>query len=227
MAETANLAKSRYIVGVSHEIRAPLNAISGYAQLLERNPNVNVAHAVRVIRRSATHLADLVNGLLDISRIENGTLRLESARVNLVELLAQVVDMFRLQAANKGLAFHHAWPDNLPTHIYADEKRLRQILINLLSNAIKYTEAGEASLTVRWSGQTAEFVVADTGRGIAEGDLERIFESFYSTKSSGLGVGLAICRKLIEAHAGHLWASHNPGGGAMFHFNLPVTPPSD
>ncbi|MEI9891727.1 MAG: HAMP domain-containing sensor histidine kinase [Caulobacteraceae bacterium] len=122
--------------------------------------------AVRVIRRSATHLADLVDGLLDISRIENGTLRLERSRVNLIELLTQVVDMFRLQAATKGIGFRHTWPENLPSHIYVDEKRLRQILINLLSNAVKYTEHGEAALSVRWRGQTAEFVVSDTGFGI-------------------------------------------------------------
>jgi len=163
-AEAANLAKSRYIVGVSHEIRAPLNSISGYAQLLERNPEIqaaNAGNAVRVIRRSATHLADLVDGLLDISRIENGTMRLERSRVNLVEMLTQLVDMFRLQALNKGLIFRHDWPDNLPSHVFADEKRLRQILINLLSNAIRYTDAGETSLTVRWNGQMAEFVVSD------------------------------------------------------------------
>ena len=125
-AEAANLAKSRYIVSVSHEIRSPLNAIAGYAQLLERNPTENLPDAVRVIRRSATHLADLVNGLLDISRIENGTLRLDRSRVNLIDLLSQIVDMFRLQAQSKGLTFHHEWPANLPSYIYIDEKRLRQ-----------------------------------------------------------------------------------------------------
>jgi CheY-like chemotaxis protein len=220
VAETANLAKSRYIVGVSHEIRAPLNAISGYAQLLERNPNVNVPQAVRVIRRSATHLADLVNGLLDISRIENGTLRLENARVNLIDLLSQVVDMFRLQAANKGLAFHHSWPDNLPTYIYGDEKRLRQIFINLLSNAIKYTDSGEASLTVRWSGQTAEFIVADTGQGIAEGDLERIFEPFERlggpTGAPGVGLGLTITKVLVTVLGGDIQVRSEKGKGSAF-----------
>ena len=223
-AESANIAKSRYIVGVSHEIRAPLNAISGYAQLLERNPHTNVAQAVRVIRRSATHLADLVNGLLDISRIENGTLRLESARVNLIELLSQVVDMFRLQAASKGLVFRHAWPDNLPTYIYGDEKRLRQILINLLSNAIKYTDAGEASLSVRWSGQTAEFTVADTGQGIAAGDLERIFEPFERlggpTGAPGVGLGLTITKVLVTVLGGDIQVRSEPGKGSAFSVKL-------
>jgi len=152
---------------------------------LERNPAANLTDAVRVIRRSATHLSDLVNGLLDISRIENGTLRLERSRVNLVELLTQIVDMFRLQATSKGLAFRHEWPSNVPKYIYVDEKRLRQILINLLSNAVKYCDAGEASLVVRWRGQTAEFIVSDTGVGIAAADIQRIFEPFERVGQSG------------------------------------------
>ena len=223
-AESANLAKSRYIAGVSHEIRAPLNAISGYAQLLERDPGASTADAVRVIRRSATHLADLVNGLLDISRIENGTLRLERARVNLIELLTQVVDMFRLQAAAKGLAFRHAWPDTLPPYVYADEKRLRQILINLLSNAIKYTERGEASLTVRWSGQTAELVVADTGAGIPAADLERIFEPFERLRGTaaapGVGLGLTITKVLVTVLGGDIRVESEPGRGSAFKVKL-------
>jgi signal transduction histidine kinase/CheY-like chemotaxis protein/purine-cytosine permease-like protein len=223
-AETANLAKSRFIVGVSHEIRAPLNAISGYAQLLERNPKVNVAQAVRVIRRSATHMADLVNGLLDIARIENGTVKLETARVNLTELLTQLVDMFRLQAEAKGLAFRHAWPESLPTYIYGDEKRLRQILINLLSNAIKYTDAGETSFTVRWTGQTAEFAIADTGRGMAAGDLERIFEPFErlpgTAAAPGVGLGLTITKVLVTVLGGDIRVESELGKGSTFFVKL-------
>jgi signal transduction histidine kinase/purine-cytosine permease-like protein/ActR/RegA family two-component response regulator len=232
-SEAANLAKSRYIVGVSHEIRAPLNAISGYAQLLERNPDMNAQDAVRVIRRSATHLADLVDGLLDISRIENGTLRLERSRVNLIELLTQVVDMFRLQAATKGIGFRHAWPDNLPSHVYIDEKRLRQILINLLSNAIKYTEDGEAALTVRWRGQTAEFIVSDTGFGIPEESLERIFEPFErlanraTANAPGVGLGLTITKVLTTVLGGEITVASQPGKGSAFTVKLMLsqTPP--
>jgi len=223
-AESANIAKSRYIVGVSHEIRAPLNAISGYAQLLERDPQQNAADAIRVIRRSATHLADLVDGLLDISRIENGTLRLERSRVNLLELLNQIVDMFRLQAASKGLAFRHSWPDTLPTHIYIDEKRLRQVLINLLSNAIKYTDAGEASLQVEWRGQTASFIVSDTGVGIHERDLERIFQPFerlgQQTGRPGVGLGLTITKVLTVVLGGDITVRSEPGIGSTFTVKL-------
>jgi len=225
-AETANLAKSRYIVGVSHEIRAPLNAISGYAQLIERNPAVDARDAVRIIRRSATHLADLVNGLLDISRIENGTLYVERELVNLEDLLEQIVDMFRLQAAAKGIAFRHEWPANMPTWIYTDEKRLRQILINLLSNAIKYTHAGEASLRIRWRGEVAEFEVADSGVGIAAEDLTRIFEPFQrlqnpqTASTPGIGLGLTITKLLATVLGGELTVESQPGVGSMFRVKL-------
>src|SRR3546814_5284364 len=133
-----------------HEIRSPLNIISGYAQLIERNPTEHVEDAIKVIRRSASHLVNLVDGLLDIARIENGSLRIERNRVALPELLDQVVDMFRLQAAAKGLDFEYDRSPRLPGHVFTDEKRLRQILINLISNAIKYTPSGQASLTDSW-----------------------------------------------------------------------------
>jgi signal transduction histidine kinase/CheY-like chemotaxis protein len=224
VAEAANLAKSRYIVGVSHEIRAPLNAISGYAQLMERDPGQDPRDSVRVIRRSATHLADLVDGLLDISRIENGTLTIDRARVNLIELLSQLVDMFRLQATAKGISFTHEWPANLPVWIYTDEKRLRQILINLLSNAIKYTPAGGAALTVRWRGQVAEFEISDTGVGIAEADLERIFEPFErvggDTSAPGVGLGLTITKLLAAVLGGELTVKSQPGAGSVFKVRL-------
>jgi len=226
VAEAANLAKSRYIVGVSHEIRAPLNAISGYAQLIERNPAADARDAVRVIRRSATHLADLVNGLLDISRIENGTLRIERELVNLKDLLTEIVDMFRLQATAKGINFRHHCPGNMPTWIYTDEKRLRQILINLLSNAVKYTPAGEAALTLVWRGQVAEFEISDTGVGMTASDLERIFEPFYrlhtpeTLGTPGMGLGLTITKLLTTVLGGEISVTSEPGVGSTFHVKL-------
>ena len=225
-AEAANLAKSRYIVGVSHEIRSPLNAISGYAQLIERNPGGDPRDAVRVIRRSATHLADLVNGLLDISRIENGTLRVERSLVNFPQLLEQLVGMFRLQAAAKGIAFRHEWPANIPEWIYTDEKRVRQILINLLSNAIKYTPAGEAALRVRWRSPVAEFEVSDTGVGIADTDFDRIFEPFHRLHSAatattpGMGLGLTITKLLATVLGGEISVTSVPGEGSVFKVKL-------
>jgi signal transduction histidine kinase len=144
VAEAANLAKTRYIVGFSHEIRTPLNSIFGYAQLLERGC-AGADKPVRVIRRSAEHLSNLIDGLLDVSKIENGMLQLNRDTVQLPEFLDQLVDMFRLQAMAKGLDFHYQRPPHLPLHVHTDQKRLRQILINLLSNAIKYTERGSVT----------------------------------------------------------------------------------
>ena len=224
VAEAANLAKSRYIVGVSHEIRTPLNTISGYAQLLERNPERHMTDAVRVIRRSATHLADLVDGLTDVSRIENGSLRIERNRVNLGELTSQIVDMFRLQAVAKGIIFEHARSPNLPTHVWADEKRMRQILINLSSNAIKYTLSGSAQLNLWWRNPVAEFEVIDTGVGIAEEHLERIFEPFERIETvreaQGVGLGLTITRLLVDIMGGQLSVESKPGAGSTFRVKM-------
>lgn len=219
-AVAANLAKSRYIIGMSHEIRTPLNAISGYAQLLERSPDTPVADAVRVIRRSSTHLADLVDGLIDVSRIENGSVRIARERVNLDDLLTQIVDMFRIQAAARGIQFEHSRPGHLPTWIYTDQKRLRQVLINLVSNAIKYTPAGTAALHVYWRNPVAEFEIQDTGVGIEESALERIFEPFERIGTvrgqNGVGLGLTITRMLVDVMGGQLTVRSTPGMGSTF-----------
>jgi signal transduction histidine kinase/purine-cytosine permease-like protein len=151
-AEAANQAKSRYLTGISHELRSPLNAVLGYAQLLEKDPGMP-AHrkeAIGVIRRSSEHLADLIEGLLDISKIEAGRLDLHKDQVRLPLFMNQLVNMFRLEAEAKGLQFVYECADRLPEFVSADEKRLRQILINLLSNAIKYTEKGQVLFTLRY-----------------------------------------------------------------------------
>jgi signal transduction histidine kinase/CheY-like chemotaxis protein len=226
VAEAANVAKTRYIVGISHEIRTPLNSIFGYAQLLERNSPAPMESAVRVIRRSAEHLSDLVDGLLDISRIENGLLRLNRDTVHLPDFLEQIVDMFRLQAAAKGIAFQYNRPSYLPAHVHTDRKRLRQILINLMSNAIKYTEAGHASLTVRYRSQVMEFEITDTGMGIQADDLERIFEPFERGRSPavrsipGTGLGLTITKLLTQIMGGELLVRSEPGSGTTFTVRL-------
>jgi signal transduction histidine kinase/CheY-like chemotaxis protein len=223
-AESANVAKSRYIVGVSHEIRTPLNAISGYAQLIEREPDRPVADAIRVIRRSATHLADLVDGLVDVSRIENGALRIARDEVNLPDLLTQIVDMFRMQASVRGIAFEHTRPDSLPAFVYTDQKRMRQILINLISNAIKYTPAGTAALHVHWRNPVAEFIVEDTGVGIDPADLARIFEPFERIETvrgqPGVGLGLTITRLLVDIMGGQLTVESRPGFGSTFKLKM-------
>lgn len=225
-AESANLAKSRYIIGLSHEIRTPLNSIYGYAQLLERSPQQPPANAVKVIRRSAEHLASLIDGLLDISRIEGGMLKLNRDRLNLREFLDQLEDMFRLQAANKGIAFHCERAAHLPTMVHADEKRLRQILINLLSNAVKYTSSGHAALAVRYRNQVAEFEIRDTGMGIPEEDLQRVFRPFERGSGAevraipGTGLGLTITQLLAQVMGGEISVESRPGEGTTFTVRL-------
>ncbi|MFL6550352.1 MAG: ATP-binding protein [Povalibacter sp.] len=226
VAEAANLAKTRYIVGVSHEIRTPLNSIFGYAQLLERGIAGPSENAVRVIRRSAEHLANLIDGLLDVSKIENGLLRLNRDKVQLVEFLDQIVDMFRLQAAAKGIEFRYERPRHLPVYVFTDEKRLRQILINLLSNAIKYTERGHATLVVRYRNQVAEFEFTDTGIGIPPEDLERVFEPFERGNSPGVraipgtGLGLTITKLLTQIMGGEILPRSVLGQGTTFTVRL-------
>jgi signal transduction histidine kinase/DNA-binding NarL/FixJ family response regulator len=217
-AEAANLAKTRYIVGISHEIRTPLNSIFGYAQLLERGSASSPDNAVRVIRRSAEHLSNLIDGLLDVTKIENGILRLNRDIVQLDDFLNQLVDMFRLQALAKGLDFHYSRPPHLPSHIYTDQKRLRQILINLLSNAIKYTEKGSVRLSLRYRGEIAEFEVLDTGAGIAATDLERVFEPFERGHAEriraipGTGLGLTITKLLTQIMGGEVSVQSDANG---------------
>jgi signal transduction histidine kinase/CheY-like chemotaxis protein len=226
VAESANVAKTRYIAGISHEIRTPLNSIYGYAQLLERGAAGSPDNAVRVIRRSAEHLADLIDGIMDISKIENGILRLNRDKVPLVEFLDQIVDMFRLQAAAKGVEFIYQRPPNLPAFVHVDQKRLRQILINLLSNAIKYTERGSASLVVRYRSQVAEFEVTDTGVGIPAHELERVFEPFERGQGAnvraipGTGLGLTITKLLTQIMGGEINANSTEGLGTTFTVRL-------
>ncbi|WP_245586112.1 hybrid sensor histidine kinase/response regulator [Solimonas soli] len=221
-AEAANEAKSRYVVGISHEIRSPLNSIYGYAQLLERETGAPPQSAIRVIRRSAEHLSNLVDGMLDISKIESGQLRLNRDEVRLPEFLEQIVDMFRLQAAAKGIEFRYERPPWLPPIVHVDQKRLRQILINLLSNAIKFTDRGHAALTVRYRTQVAEFEIADSGIGIRPQDTERIFMPFERggmpgvRATPGAGLGLAITKVLVQIMGGEIAVHSTPGEGSRF-----------
>jgi signal transduction histidine kinase/CheY-like chemotaxis protein len=226
MAEAANAAKTRFLVGISHEVRTPLNAIYGYAQLLERGKLESLDNAVRVIRGSSEHLVHLVDGLLDISNIEIGRLRLARDPVQLVQFLDQIAGMFRPQAAARGIGFRYERSARLPGQVLTDRQRLRQILINLLSNAIKYTRQGHAALLVRCQGEVVEFEVSDTGAGIAPEELERIFEPFERGQGTevrsvpGTGLGLTITKLLVHLMGGELQVHSTPGAGSRFTVRL-------
>ncbi len=229
VAEAANLAKSRYVVGLSHELRTPLNAVLGYAQLLERDEAVppEKQGSISVIRRSAEHLSGLIDGLLDISKIEAGRLQLARDEVRIRDFLAQIVHMFELQAEAKALSFQHKLADSLPDAVYTDEKRLRQILINLLSNAIKFSETGSVTFEVGYRNQIATISVTDTGSGIAKGDLVRIFEPFergQTTRQPGLGLGLTITKLLVGLMGGDIQVTSELGQGSCFRVRLMLSP---
>jgi len=228
VAEAANIAKTRFIYGLSHEIRTPLNSIYGYSQLLERNEASDTLEAINVIRRSSEHIANLLDGLLDISKIETGSLKISRDIVAVGPFFDQIVEMFSLPAGTKGLEFLHSRSPSLPTHIYADEKRLRQILLNLLSNAVKYTQRGQINFQVRYRTSLMEIEVSDTGKGIDADEIEHVFQPFERGRSSvgtpGTGLGLAISKLLAGLMGGDLTATSEPGKGSSFLVRLFLSP---
>ncbi len=228
LAERSNAAKSRYLTGISHELRTPLQSIIGYAQLLSDKNEMppQHQHGLDIIQRSGQYLADLIEGLLDISKIEAGRLDLYRNTVDLPALIEQLCNMFSMQATSKGLHFQHHILDPLPHSVMTDEKRLRQILINLLSNAIKYTKAGRVDFFIRYRNQVAEFVIKDSGPGIPEHQMARIFDPFERVRNAdtanlpGTGLGLTIVKLLTEIMGGDLQANSQVGEGSEFTVNL-------
>ncbi|WP_224745742.1 ATP-binding protein [Neiella litorisoli] len=228
LAETANQAKSRYLAGISHELRTPLNILLGYAQLLCNDNELSREKRdyAQILKRSGEHLSDLLEGLLEISKIEAGRLELARDEFNVRALMKQLVDMFQLQAQRKGIEFTAEISDRLPSYVAADKKRLRQILINLLNNAIKFTDSGSVKLTVSFRSDVARFIVADTGIGIARQDVERIFKPFERGEDSsakgirGTGLGLTISNSLAELMGGEIRCDTELGKGSTFTLSL-------
>ncbi|MGW8390775.1 hybrid sensor histidine kinase/response regulator [Pseudoduganella sp. HUAS MS19] len=228
LADQANQAKSRYIAGISHEIRTPLNSILGYAQLLENDPAMppHRQQAIRVIRGSGEHLLSLIDGTLDIARIEGGRLSVDLRPLEFVSFIAQLVQMFEQQAASKGLAFRYEVQGSLPALVRADRKRLSQILINILGNAVKFTSQGSIAFRLRYQRDMAHFDVEDSGPGILDHELERIFEPFArgsagdAANCGGTGLGLPISKLLTELMGGELTVRSTPGAGSVFSVRL-------
>lgn len=224
-AEQANQAKSRYISHISHELRTPLNSILGYAQILERDQQLpeQYQQAVTVIRRSGEHVLSLIEGSLDLSRIESGHLSLDTQQVHLMDLLQQLVQMFSLQARNKTIEFQHYFDPALPGVVRTDKRRLQQILINILGNAIKFTDRGCVTLNVRYAREMALFEIRDTGPGISETQIEHIFEPFVrgELQAGGTGLGLTISKMLTDLMGGELTVSSDiQQGGTCFQVRL-------
>jgi PAS domain S-box-containing protein len=233
-AEAASQAKSEFLARMSHELRTPLNAILGYAQLLQRDDDLGGSQRMQIetIRRSGEHLLALINEVLDLARVESGKLEIAAVDLDLAALVRDIGAMFKARAENASLKFGCELEEPFPARIRADDRRLRQVLINLLGNAVKFTPAGgDVRLRVRSRRVGGErwlvmFSVSDTGIGIAEHDLPRIFEPFYQVlerKAEGIGLGLAITRRLVEAMAGELKVVSELGKGTTFTLTLEAT----
>ncbi|MFC3102187.1 hybrid sensor histidine kinase/response regulator [Altererythrobacter lauratis] len=233
-AEAANRAKVRYLANVSHEIRSPLNAIYGYAQLLESQGDVDPVQAARVIRRCTEHITSLTESLLDITQLENGMLRLRHEPVNLPDFLDQIGWMMRPAAQAKGIGFAIEVGSRLPETVRTDPGRLRQALLNIIGNAIKYTDSGSVTLKMTYRGQIATFEIRDTGPGISPEDQLRIFDPYEqvgelsgSMLESGVGLGLPITKAIIEIMGGKLELESAPGRGSVFRITLMLAEPAN
>jgi signal transduction histidine kinase/CheY-like chemotaxis protein/ligand-binding sensor domain-containing protein len=234
-AERANRAKSTFLANMSHELRTPLNAVLGFSQLMrgDRHVTAEQKEYLDIINRSGEHLLDLINNVLEISRIESGRVGLEEGRLDLHELLQELKSLMYVRAAAKGLELSVAASPDLPRHVVVDGGKVRQVLINLVGNAIKYSARGGVAVrAMRVKQLTAEralvrFEVADSGPGIAERDRERIFAPFVQLGDRppvepGAGLGLAICRQHVELMRGRIGVTSEVGKGSVFHFEIPV-----
>jgi signal transduction histidine kinase/CheY-like chemotaxis protein len=228
-AESANRSKSVFLANMSHELRTPLNAVLGFAQLMSRDSNLSREQKqnLATIEHSGQHLLELINDILELSRVEAGKLTLRVAPFELPSLLTTLVDMIQVRAQAKGLMLRLNCRGNLPDHAEGDAFHLRQVLINLLTNGVKYTPAGSVTLTVDWNADLAYFEVADTGRGMTREELAALFQPFYQTslgiaQNEGSGLGLSISRDYVKLMGGEIQVESVPGSGSRFYFTIPL-----
>ena len=227
-AEAANQAKSTFLANMSHEIRTPMNAILGYAQIMAGDPDLSELHsrAVQTIGTSGQHLLDLINDILDLSKIEAGREELSEDNFELSEFISELSALFELRCSQKGLAWRLDSRID-PTRVSGDAKKLRQVLINLLGNATKFTEAGEVALVLQADGDDGyRFEVRDTGPGIPVDRQQQIFQPFQQEESGlkfgGTGLGLAISRRHVELMGGTIGVESTEGKGSRFSIALPL-----
>ena len=228
----ASQNKSEFLANMSHELRTPLNSIIGFSEVLlekyfgELNPKQT--SYVQNINNSGQHLLELINDVLDLSKIEAGQFELHKSQFKLSKVFELVINILNVRAKKKNIEFTNTGIDSLE-EFYADERALRQILLNLLTNAIKFTpEGGKVKLSAICNDQNLEVAISDSGIGIAKEDQEAVFEEFIQVNSSatkkeqGTGLGLAIVKRLIEMHGGNIYLDSELGQGSTFSFNIPV-----
>lgn len=240
VAESANKTKSVFLANMSHELRTPLNAILGFSRRLRNDASVShdQAENLSIIVRSGEHLLELINNILDISKIEAGKIDLEESSHDLQYLLFEIQSLLNVRAVEKGLYFTIALSPDLPRYVIVDAGKLRQVITNLVGNAIKFTQQGGVTLRAETThretdkGVWLRFAVDDTGAGISEENCQRVFSPFVqlgqqAPVEAGTGLGLTISRQFVELMHGKLKVSSKVGKGSVFYFDIPVTLSSD
>lgn len=236
-AELASQAKTRFLSNISHELRTPLNTILGYTHLLERDTTLSTEQQtyLETINRSSRHLLTLINDVLEMTKIEAGQLVLNPSVCDLPNLLQTLTAMLEPKVLAKDLHLTLDLATDVPPYIHVDETKLRQILLNLLSNGIKFTDQGQVSLQIRKLGDLPDedqsvmlqFAIADTGSGIADTELDSLFDPFVQTEAGrrtqeGTGLGLPISQQFVNLMGGQITVESTVGVGSVFRFNLPV-----
>ena len=242
-ADAANIAKSEFLANMSHELRTPLNAILGFTQVMTRDASLSESarQHVGIISRSGEHLQELIEDILEMSKIEAGKITLKQNSFDLYELLSNIKEMLQLKVFAKGLQFIIDYPPEVPQYVQTDGGKLRQVLINLLGNAIKFTQEGSVILRVRVAGgrdistpdsykgepYSLLFAVSDTGPGIAPEEIHKLFTAFGQTETGrksnqGTGLGLAISQRFVRLMGGEISVNSTVGKGTTFAFDVQI-----
>lgn len=232
-AQSASQAKSAFLSKMSHELRTPLNVILGFTQVMVRDNSLTAEQRenVNIIYRSGSHLLQLINDVLSMSKIEAGQITLHENSFNLPDFLTSIQKMLLQRATAKGLTIACDIPSTLPEYIQTDESKLRQVLINLLGNAIKFTDKGLIILRVAFANDRGEttlnFEIEDTGAGISSEEIKSLFTPFMQTSlgrqsMEGTGLGLAISQQFVQAMGGKITVSSTLSKGSIFQFNIPI-----
>ena len=234
LADSANEAKSIFLANMSHEIRTPLNAIIGMAELAEREDDIApIRDYMAQIKSSGRMLLDIICETLDLSKVESGKFEILPVEFNTADFINGVINVINMRLGDKGVVFNVDVDPNLPSVLFGDDIRIRQVMINFLGNAVKYTSTGHITLTINFdrmekSGIMFKVAVEDTGNGISKEDQEKIFHPFSQVdikknrKIVGTGLGLAISAKIIDLMSGKYSVDSEYGKGSTFYFSIPL-----